>query len=74
VLLRSGAESSQLSQVLSGDGWWTATRTTTNLTGAAITRQERIVYGVLAGAVLAGQVGWVVQPVRSCGAEYARLE
>jgi len=27
TLLRSGLESSQLSQVLSGDGWWTATRT-----------------------------------------------
>ena len=29
------------------------------------TRQQRIVFGVLARAVLAAQVGWVVQPVRS---------
>jgi hypothetical protein len=33
--------------------------------GHWLTRQERIVHGVLAGAVLAGQVGGVVQPVRS---------
>ena len=33
------------------------------------TRQERIVHGVLAGTVLAGQVGGVVQLVSSCGAE-----
>jgi hypothetical protein len=39
-----------------------------------IRRQARIVHGVLARAVLAAQVGWVVQLVCSCGAEYARLE
>jgi hypothetical protein len=33
------------------------------------TRQARIVHGVLARAVLAAQVGGVVQPVRSCRAE-----
>jgi hypothetical protein len=33
------------------------------------TRQPRVVQGVLAGALLAAQVGWVVQPARSCGAE-----
>jgi hypothetical protein len=33
------------------------------------TRQERIVHGMLASAVLAAQVGWLVQPVRSCRAE-----
>jgi len=33
------------------------------------TRQPRIVHGVLAGAVLAAQVGWVVQPVRFCRVE-----
>jgi hypothetical protein len=36
--------------------------------GLLFTRQERIVQGVLACAVLAAQVGWVVQPVRSCRA------
>ena len=38
------------------------------------TRQQRIVHGVLASAVLAAQVGGVVQPVRSCGAEYCLVE
>jgi hypothetical protein len=33
------------------------------------TRQPRSVHGVLARAVLTAQVGWVVQPVRSRGAE-----
>jgi hypothetical protein len=32
------------------------------------TRQARTVHGVLLSAVLAAQVGWVVQPVRSCQA------
>ena len=32
-----------------------------------VTRQPRTVHGVLACAVVAAQVGWVVQPVRSCG-------
>jgi hypothetical protein len=39
-----------------------------------ITRQERIVHGVLASAVLAGQVGWVVQPVLSCRAVWPVVE
>jgi hypothetical protein len=34
-----------------------------------ITRQLWIFHGVLASALLAGHVGWVIQPVRSCGAE-----
>jgi hypothetical protein len=34
-----------------------------------ITRQRSTVDRVLAGAVLAAHVGWVVQPVRSRGAE-----
>jgi hypothetical protein len=34
-----------------------------------ITRQQRIVHGVLASALLAAQVKWVVQPVRSSRAE-----
>jgi hypothetical protein len=34
-----------------------------------ITRQLTIVHGVLASALLAAPVGWVVQPVRSCRAE-----
>jgi hypothetical protein len=34
-----------------------------------VTSQERIVHGVLARAVLAAQVGCVVQPVRSWSAE-----
>jgi hypothetical protein len=33
------------------------------------TRQQRIVHGVLLSAVLAGQVGWVVQAVRPCRVE-----
>jgi hypothetical protein len=37
--------------------------------GQQISRQQRIVHGVLPGAVLAARVGWVVQPVRSCRAE-----
>jgi hypothetical protein len=37
-------------------------------------RQERIVHGVLACAVLAAQVRWVVQPVRSCRAKYWQAE
>ena len=32
-------------------------------------KKARIVHGVLARALLAAQVGWVVQPVRSCRAE-----
>jgi hypothetical protein len=38
------------------------------------TRQERIVHGVLLSAVLAAQVGWVVQPVRSSRAEWLLVE
>src|SRR5829696_6019269 len=37
-----------------------------------LTRQERIVQRVLANALLAAQVGWPVQPVRSHRAEYCR--
>jgi hypothetical protein len=33
------------------------------------TRQERIVHLVLARALLAAQVGWAIQPLRSCRAE-----
>ena len=36
------------------------------------TRQPRIVHGVLARVLLAAQVGWVVQAVRSCRADSAR--
>lgn len=36
--------------------------------------QERIVHRVLARAVLAAHVGWVVQPVRSCRVEYWLVE
>jgi hypothetical protein len=35
----------------------------------AVTRQQRIVHGVLARAVLAAHVGWVVHLVCSCRAE-----
>jgi hypothetical protein len=36
-----------------------------------VTRQRATVRGVLACVVLAAQVGWVVRPVRSCGARVA---
>ena len=42
--------------------------------GHRITRQERIIQRGLARAVLAAQVGWVVQPVRSCRAGYRQVE
>jgi hypothetical protein len=42
--------------------------------GQRITRQERIVHGVLARPVLAAQVGWVVQPVLSCRAVWPMVE
>jgi hypothetical protein len=54
----------------SGDAWQTGARTAaTPSSEQRITRQARIVHGVLARAVLAAQVGGVVQPVRSCRAE-----
>jgi hypothetical protein len=39
-----------------------------------LTREARIVRGVLAGAVLAAQVGWVVQRIRFCHAELRLVE
>jgi hypothetical protein len=54
----------------SGDAWRTGVRTAaTPSSEQRITRQPRIVHGVLAGAVLAAHVGRVVQPVRSYVAE-----
>jgi hypothetical protein len=38
------------------------------------TRQERTVHGVLPDAVVAAYVRWVVQPVRSCRAEWPQVE
>jgi hypothetical protein len=49
---------------------WRGTRTPNLL----FTRQERIVRRVLGRAVLAAQVGGVVQPVRSCDAESRLVE
>jgi hypothetical protein len=49
---------------------WRGTRTPNLL----FTRQLTIVHSVLASAVLAGQVRWVVQPVLFCPAEYAVVE
>src|SRR4029453_8304849 len=43
--------------------------TTTAVSTRRITRQRPTVHRVLAGAVLAAQVGWVVRQVRSCRAE-----
>jgi hypothetical protein len=40
--------------------------------GQQVTRQQRTVHGVLAGALSAAQVGWVVQPVRPMGPSNAR--
>jgi hypothetical protein len=46
-----------------------ASRSRALLAWQQITRQERIVHGVLASAVLAAHVGYVVQPVHSSRAE-----
>jgi hypothetical protein len=54
----------------SGDAWRTGGRTVVAPSSEQrITRQQRIVHRVLLSAVLAAQVGGVVQPVRSSGAE-----
>jgi hypothetical protein len=51
--------------VTCGFGSWRGTRTPNLL----FTRQQRTVQRVLARVFLAAHVGWVVQQVRSCGAE-----
>jgi hypothetical protein len=47
---------------LASDIFWSCGEANPNL---LFTKQERIVHGVLPGVVLAAQVEWVVQPVRS---------
>jgi hypothetical protein len=54
----------------SGGAWRTDARTAaTPSSEQRITRQERTVHWVLARVLLAAQVGWVVQPMRSCQVE-----